>query len=206
MEWKYPKIRSGMKLVYASWWLEFLTGILETIFNFALAQGNGGLFGTILTLVFGMVVYVLLIAGLYQAKKEEQGYKKVLYLLLAELIVAVVTVSLDVENMMILFIVLTLLTALLETLRICLFVKVTEKLVDREGDAGVAGYYKVIKVCYIVIYLGTTLTTLGIFVPFLEKIANVLIIPVMLCSLAAGVWYVLFLHNVTKFFHSYKKE
>ena len=81
MELKYPKVSSGLKLMYASWWLALLSGIASFIVGIisAVTFTEEGVFVTLLSAVAEMVVYALQVAGLYQAGKEEKRYKKSLF-------------------------------------------------------------------------------------------------------------------------------
>lgn len=209
MELKYPKISSGLKMIYASWWVEFLGGLLGAALTFmAFVTGMGGLLGSLgslITLAIDVVFYVLLIGGLYKASKEEKKYKKVLFLFIATFAFSMLMLVPIVETNLVWTMVLTILVMLLESVRICWFVKITEELVDKEGDAGVAGYYKVMVGCYIGVGTATICETLAAVVPALDVIEGLMAIVMMICGVVAGILYILFLHNTNKFFKTLEK-
>lgn len=206
MELKYPKISSGLKMMYASWWVKFIGGLLEAALSLMTAvTGMGVLLSFLISLVIDGIVYVLLIGGIYKAGKEEQRYKKVLLLYIAAIAAGLLILVPVVQTNLVCAMVLAILVMLLEGVRICLFVKITEELVKKEGDAGVAGYYKVMVGCYIGVGIATICETLSAVVPALDAIEGVMAIILMICGAIAGILYILFLYNTNKFFKTLEK-
>ena len=211
MELMYPKLSSGLKKMYASWWLALLGGIVGIIISIisAVTLTGESLFATMATSVVEIVVYALQVAGLYQAGKEENRYKKVFFMLVTELIIAVVLlVAVFTEAFLLIALVGViggLACAVLEPLRLCLFVKITEELVQQNGDAGVAGYYKAIRNCFFFCYGGILIGGIITGLEVVEWLGVLLVVAAVLCSLAVCFLYVFFLHNANKFFKTLEK-
>lgn len=216
MELKYPKISSGIKLMYAAWWCALIGAIVGFVTGIVAAFAGTGvalLVASVLELaaaVVELVVYVLQLAGLYKAAKDDGRYKKVFYMLLAELLIAAaVIVAALIQSYVLIFlvgIVGGLTCMVLEPLRLCLFVKYTEELVQENGDAGVKGYYKAIRNCIFVAYGGVIAGSIIAALEVLTWMGVVLIIVAMFSALAIVIFYGIFLHNTNKFFKALEKK
>ena len=129
MELKYPKISIGIKLMYISWWCTVLGVVVGFVGGFTAIFAGMGLI-ILLELAAGileLLTYGLQLVGLYKAGKDEERYKKPFYMLLAELLIAVAAIAAIVTKSYVLIFVVGfaggLACAVLEPLRLCLFVK-----------------------------------------------------------------------------------
>ncbi len=212
MELKYPKLSSGIKAIYVSWWFSFIGGVFGIACVFLTIFFFHALIGILLATVIGVVVevvaYVLQIIGLYKASRDEDRYKKVFYMLLTELAFSVgMCIALIIKSN-ILFMVIGILGGLtclvLEPLRLCLFVKYTEALVLENGDSRVKGYYKLLRNGMILLYAIAILAGIIMSINLL-RLGALAEIATMLCTLAVFVLYAVFLHKTNKFFKTVEK-
>jgi len=206
MELKYPKLSSGIKLMYAGWWCILLGIVASLVGGFTAIFAGMGLV-ILLELAAGiseLLTYGLQLVGLYKAGKDEERYKKPFFMLVAELIIAVAAIVAIVAKSYVLLLVIGfvggLTCAVLEPLRLCLFVKYTEELVRENGDAGVDGYYKIIRNCFFVTYGGIIIGSIITAMEFLSWLGILLIIASMFSVIIGYVFYGIFLHRTNKFF------
>ncbi|MBP3578940.1 MAG: hypothetical protein J6K15_12590 [Lachnospiraceae bacterium] len=206
MELKYPKISSGIKLIYVSWWCTLLGVVASLVEGFAAIFAGGG-FVILVELAAGvleLLVYGLQVAGLYKAGKDEERYKKLFYMLVTELLIAAtVIVAILLQSYMLIAligIIGGLTCMVLESLRLCLFVKYTEELVQENGDAGVDGYYKTIRNCFFVAYGGILIGSFITAMEVLTWLGVLLIVVSMLSVIAMFIFYGIFLRNTNRFF------
>lgn len=206
MELKYPKISSGIKLVYVSWWCTLLGVVASLVEGFAAIFAGVG-FVILVELAAGvleLLVYGLQVAGLYKAGKDEARYKKLFYMLVTELLIAAaVIVAILLQSYMLIAligIIGGLTCMVLESLRLCLFVKYTEELVRENGDAGVDGYYKTIRNCFFVAYGGILIGSFITAMEVLTWLGVLLIVVSMFSVIAMFVFYGIFLRNTNRFF------
>ena len=206
MELKYPKISSGIKLVYAGWWCTLLGVVASLVGGFAAIFAGVG-FVILVELAAGvleLLVYGLQVAGLYKAGKDEARYKKLFYMLVTELLIAaavIVATLLQSYGLIALIGIIGGLTCMvLEPLRLCLFVKYTEELVRENGDAGVDGYYKTIRNCFFVAYGGILIGSFITAMEVLTWLGVLLIVASMFSVIAMFVFYGIFLRNTNRFF------
>ena len=198
MELKYPKISIGIKLMYISWWCTVLGVVAGFVGGFTAIFAGMGLI-ILLELAAGileLLTYGLQLVGLCKAGKEEERYKKPFYMLLAELLIAVaVIVAIVAKSYVLIFVVGFaggLACAVLEPLRLCLFVKYTEELVRENGDAGVDGYYKIIRNCFFITYGGMIIGSIITAMEILSWLGILLIIVAMLSILVVYIFYFCF--------------
>ena len=206
MELKYPKISIGIKLMYISWWCTVLGVVVGFVGGFTAIFAGMGLI-VLLELaagIFELLTYGLQLVGLYKAGKDEERYKKPFFMLVAELIIAVAAIVAIVAKSYVLLLVIGfvggLTCAVLEPLRLCLFVKYTEELVRENGDAGVDGYYKIIRNCFFITYGGMIIGSIITAMEILSWLGILLIIVAMFSVLACYIFYGIFLHKTNKFF------
>ena len=206
MELKYPKISSGIKLVYAGWWCTLLGVVASLVGGFAAIFAGVG-FVILVELAAGvleLLVYGLQVAGLYKAGKDEARYKKVFYMLVTELLIAVAVIVATLLQSYVLIALIGIIGGLtcmvLEPLRLCLFVKYTEELVRENGDAGVDGYYKTIRNCFFVAYGGILIGSFITAMEVLTWLGVLLIVVSMFSVIAMFVFYGIFLRNTNRFF------
>lgn len=211
MDLKYPRISKGIKLMYAGWWCTVLGAVAGLVGGFASIFAGLGLI-VFLELAAGgleLLMYGLQLVGLYKAGKDEERYKKVFYMLLAELLIAVAAIVAVLTKSYVLIFVVGfaggLTCAVLEPLRLCLFVKYTEELVRENGDAGVNGYYKTIRNCFFIAYGGTIIGSIITAMEFLSWLGILLIIIAMFSFVASYIFYGIFLHKTNKFFKTLEK-
>ena len=216
MELKYPRLSVGIKLMYVSWWCALIGAVVGFVGGMASAfagVASGSLLVvSVLELAVMLVeflVYGLQLAGLYKAAKDAKQYKKVFFMLVAELLIAVAAfaavLSLNYVLMFGVGIIGGLICAVLEPLRLCLFVKYTEELVQENGDAGVKGYYKAIRNCIFVSLGGVIIGSIIAAAESLFWLGLVLIVVAMFSALAVLILYGIFLHNTNKFFKTLEK-
>ena len=206
MELKYPKISSGIKLVYAGWWCTLLGVVASLVGGFAAIFAGVG-FVILVELAAGvleLLVYGLQVAGLYKAGKDDERYKKVFYMLVTELLIAVAVILATLLQSYVLIALIGIIGGLtcmvLEPLRLCLFVKYTEELVRENGDAGVDGYYKTIRNCFFVAYGGILIGSFITAMEVLTWLGVLLIVVSMFSVIAMFVFYGIFLRNTNRFF------
>lgn len=206
MELKYPKISSGIKLMYAGWWCTLLGVVASLVGGFvAIFAGVGFvIFVELAAGILELLVYGLQVAGLYKAGKDDTRYKKVFYMLVTELLIAaavIVAILLQSYVLIALIGIIGGLTCMvLEPLRLCLFVKYTEELVRENGDAGVDGYYKTIRNCFFVAYGGILIGSFITAMEVLTWLGVLLIVVSMFSVIAMFVFYGIFLRNTNRFF------
>lgn len=206
MELKYPEISSGIKLVYVSWWCTLLGVVASLVGGFvAIFAGVGFvIFVELAAGILELLVYGLQVAGLYKAGKDDTRYKKVFYMLVTELLIAaavIVAILLQSYVLIALIGIIGGLTCMvLEPLRLCLFVKYTEELVRENGDAGVDGYYKIIRNCFFVAYGGILIGSFITAMEVLTWLGVLLIVASMFSVIAMFVFYGIFLRNTNRFF------
>ena len=209
MELKYPRISSGIKFIYASWWCSLLSvvaGIISTMLAWSAMRSNMDVW---IAMGLETVLYGLQVVGFCRAAKEDKRYKRVYYMLVAELIIAAVVLVVTIMQYYLLFIICGivggLVCAVLEPLRLYLFVKYTEDLVQQNGDAGVNGYTRVIRNCYIICYGGVFA---GGFVTGMESLfwlGMILVIAAVFSALALYIFYGIFLCKTNDFFKKLEK-
>ena len=215
MELKYPKISSGIRLMYVAWWCA-LIGAVAGFFIAIVAAFAGTdaalLVAGVMELAAGVLelgVYGLQLVGLYKAGKDVKRYKKVFFMLVTELVIAVAVIVAIVAQSYVLILLTSfvggLACAVLEPLRLCLFVKYTEELVQENGDAGVKGYYKAIRNCFFAALGGVIIGSIIVAMEVLSWLGFVLIVVAMFCALATVIFYGIFLHNTNKFFKTLEK-
>jgi len=211
MELKYPKLSSGIKLVYASWWCMLLGAIVGLVGGIATLSAEAVVivFVELAALVLELLVYGLQVPGLYKAGKDDARYKKLFFMLIAELLIAVAVfaavLSLSYELIFWVGVIGGLACAVLEPLRYGLFVKYTEELVRENGDAGVAGYYKAIRNCFFICYGGIIIGSIITAMEFLGWLGVLLIIVAFFSGLAVFILYGIFLRNTNRFFKDLKQ-
>lgn len=211
MELKYPKLSSGIKLMYASWWCILLGVVVGLVGGFASIFAGVGLiiFLELAAGILELLTYGLQVVGLYKAGKDEERYKKVFYMLLTELLIAVAAiVVIFTKSYVLIFLVgfvggLT--CAVLEPLRLCLFVKYTEELVRENGNAEVDGYYKIIRNCFFISYGGVIIGSIITALEALTWFGVLLIVAAMFSVIAGYIFYGIFLHKTNKFFKTLEK-
>ena len=210
MELKYPKISSGIKLMYAGWWCTLLGAVAGFVGGLAAIFAGAG-FAILVELAAGileLLVYGLQVAGLYKAGKDEARYKKLFYMLVTELLIAVAVIVATLLQSYVLIALIGIIGGLtcmvLEPLRLCLFVKYTEELVRENGDAGVDGYYKTIRNCFFVAYGGILIGSFITAMEVLTWLGVLLIVASMFSVIAMFVFYGIFLRNTNKFFKTLK--
>lgn len=206
MELKYPKISSGIKLMYVSWWCTLLGVVASLVGGFAAIFAGVG-FVILVELAAGvleLLVYGLQVAGLYKAGKDEARYKKLFYMLVTELLIAAAVIVATLLQSYVLIALIGIIGGLtcmvLESLRLCLFVKYTEELVRENGDAGVDGYYKTIRNCFFVAYGGILIGSFITAMEVLTWLGVLLIVASMFSMIAMFVFYGIFLRNTNRFF------
>ena len=206
MELKYPKISSGIKLMYVSWWCTLLGVVASLVGGFAAIFAGVG-FVILVELAAGvleLLVYGLQVAGLYKAGKDEARYKKLFYMLVTELLIAAAVIVATLLQSYVLIALIGIIGGLtcmvLEPLRLCLFVKYTEELVRENGDAGVDGYYKTIRNCFFVAYGGILIGSFITAMEVLTWLGVLLIVASMFSMIAMFVFYGIFLRNTNRFF------
>lgn len=206
MELKYPKISSGIKLMYVSWWCTLLGVVASLVGGFAAIFAGVG-FVILVELAAGvleLLVYGLQVAGLYKAGKDEVRYKKLFYMLVTELLIAAAVIVATLLQSYVLIALIGIIGGLtcmvLEPLRLCLFVKYTEELVRENGDAGVDGYYKTIRNCFFVAYGGILIGSFITAMEVLTWLGVLLIVASMFSMIAMFVFYGIFLRNTNRFF------
>ncbi len=206
MELKYPKISSGIKLVYVSWWCTLLGVVASLVGGFAAIFAGVG-FVILVELAAGvleLLVYGLQVAGLYKAGKDEARYKKLFYMLVTELLIAVAVIVATLLQSYVLIALIGIIGGLtcmvLEPLRLCLFVKYTEELVRENGDAGVDGYYKTIRNCFFVAYGGILIGSFITAMEVLTWLGVLIIVASMFSVIAMFIFYGIFLRNTNRFF------
>ena len=211
MELKYPKLSVGIKLMYISWWCALIGAVVGFVGGIASAFAGAGL-AVVVELAAGvleLLLYGLQLAGLYKAGKDEERYKKVYYMLLTELLIAVVLIAvMFTQSYVLIFgvgVIGGLVCLVLEPLRLCLFVKYTEELVRENGDAGVDGYYKAIRNCLFISYGGVVIGSIITALEVIQWLGVLLIVVAMLSALACCIFYGIFLHNTNKFFKTLEK-
>ena len=215
MELKYPKLSVGIKLMYASWWCALIGAVAGFVGGIASAFAGIGvalLAAVVLEFtvaILELVVYGLQVAGLHKAAKDAGQYKTVFHMLVTELVIsAVLIVVLLIQSYMLLIVVGVvggLICAVLEPLRMCLFVKYTEELVQENGDAGVKGYYKAIRNCFFIALGGILVGSVIDALEVASWIGFLLIVVAMFSALACWILYGVFLHNTNKFFKTLEK-
>ncbi len=212
MELKYPKLCSGIKLMYASWWCILLGIVAGFVGGFAAIFAGLGLI-ILLELaagIFELLTYGLQFGGLYKAGKDDERYKKPFYMLLIELLIAVaLIVAMFTQSYVLIFfigVVGGLTCMVLEPLRLCLFLKYTEELVRENGDAGVDGYYKIIRNCFLAAYGGVILGSIIMALEILMWLGILLIAMAMFSAIGSYIFYGIFLHRTNKFFKTLEKQ
>ena len=154
-------------------------------------------------------MYGLQIVGLYKAGKDKKQYKKVFFMLLAELLIAAAVILATVMQSYVLILLIGVIgglaCAVLEPLRLCLFVKYTEELVRENGDAGVDGYYKTIRNCFFISYGGVIIGSIIMGMEVIIWLGVLLIVVAMFSALASFIFYGIFLHNTNGFFKTLEK-
>lgn len=211
MELKYPKLSSGIKLMYASWWCTLLGIVVGLAGNFTAIFAGLGLiiFLELAAGILELFTYGLQFVGLYKAGKDEERYKTIFYMLLTELLIAVaLIVAMFTQSYVLIFfigVVGGLTCMVLEPLRLCLFVKYTEELVRENGDAGVDGYYKIIRNCFFITYGGIIVGSIITAMEFLSWLGILLIIASMFSIIAGYIFYGIFLYKTNKFFKTLKE-
>lgn len=211
MELKYPKIASGLKLIYMSWWVGFLGGIVEIILGIVLAffllPGIYLMLVLVGSSLFELVIMGMYMVGIYRAGKEERRYNKVLILKIAEIAIGLLSILFVVCGIDILLVLLALPICLFvliaEPLQLCWLIKFTEELIDQEGDAGVSGYYRFIRGCIVVTY-GVFFVHLFFF-GYAGLPGILCTILILVIYLVVTVLYVIFLHNATRFLNRLEK-
>lgn len=211
MELEYPKISTGIKLMYAGWWCTVLGIVIGLVGGFAAIFAGMGLI-ILLELAAGILeflMYGLQLVGLYKAGKEEERYKKVFYMLLAELLIAAAAIMAILTKSYVLIFVVGffggLACVVLEPLRLCLFVKYTEELVRENGDDRVDGYYKIIRNCFFIAYGGMIIGSIITAMEMLSWLGILLIIVAMFSVIASYIFYGIFLHKTNSFFKTLEK-
>ena len=212
MELKYPKISIGIKLMYASWWCALLGVVAGLVGGVAVATFAEAGIVILLELAAGileLLMYGLQIVGLYKAGKDKKQYKKVFFMLLAELLIAAAVILATVMQSYVLILLIGVIgglaCAVLEPLRLCLFVKYTEELVRENGDAGVDGYYKTIRNCFFISYGGVIIGSIIMGMEIIIWLGLLLIVVALFSALALFIFYGIFLHNTSKFFKILKE-
>lgn len=209
MELKYPKLSSGIKLMYASWWCSLLGVVLGLVSGLIALVVTESLLIALAASGLELVMYVLQVIGLHKAGKDDKRYKKPFYMLVTELAFTVILLAvLWVESFVLLIllgIIGGLTCAILEPLRLYLFVKYTEDLVQQNGDAGVSGYTKTIRTCFIICYGGILIGSFITGMEILTWLGILLIAIAFFSALALFIFYGVFLHNTNAFFKTLEK-
>lgn len=204
MELKYPYLKTGLYLIFISWWLENVGGFVTKILSLIDVTAKAG--EVLEFLVAGLGVTCLYLVGLWKCGKDDKRYRGVLWLYAFTYVATMICsagIFLLPDRIRILAWCAVAILGLIFKLRIC---KITDEIVTAEGYKGVEGYYYIMRILYIVRTVMALCGFLGTEIPAFKSIAGILLIPGGIGAFLAEILYVLFLHHTAKFFKNLKKE
>lgn len=206
MNLKYPKLKTGLNLVYISIWLGIAGKMLAKAFAYAEEILEVSLISGWVEGIMALIASVVVITGIYIASKEEKRYRIVFFIAIAELVVSFVYgMSAALESLVIVvcFGVISMLIALARFWLIC---SITAKVLKEEGAETIAKKGNWIGICYSIVYGYSILILLLTLVNAVGILGTWSMLIMVAASVAGWILYVVFLHQATEFFEKLEKD
>lgn len=200
MKLKYPNVKSGLDWIYASIIVGIAGNVLSSLLGVFAKMAEVYDFSSLIGIGMGVVTSVLFSYGAYVASKDVKDYAKlflVSLLLTGTYLVYLVSLFFLTDLLAYVYVILF---AVLEFLRLLLVCTVTAKLLRKEEENDISRKSSVIWICYGIYYAYSVLGTLFSGVPGVNEIIAVTVFPCAICVIVGGINYLVFFHQVTKYF------
>ena len=205
MNLKYPKLKSGLNLVYASVWVGLAGKMFSKAFVYAESILGMPLFGEWAEIIAAFVASIMLIIGMYKASKEVNNYRKVFAVAATELVLSFVYVLSSAFESLLLIVCTGVIYMAVALARMWLLCETTANVLKEEGEEKLAQRSKWIGICYSIVY-GYTILTLLLTLVDAAGMMVVVTLLVPIATIAGWILYITYLHRATEFFEELKVE
>lgn len=203
---KYPKLKTGLNLVYISIWLGIAGKVFTKAFAYAEEVLEVAFISAWIEIVMALIASGLMIVGIHIASKDEKKYRIVLYIAIAELVGAFVyVISINSESFVII-VCIGVVSMLISLVRLWLVCRVTSKILKGEGADTIAKKGNWIGICYSIVYGYSILILLLTLVKEVGSLGIWSALIMIVANVVGWILYIMFFHQATEFFARLEKD